>query len=98
MEPDRFLWRSHAACREKPTKWFVPDRINAPEVLNAKKICASCEVRSPCLEFALEVRVDSPTGWSEGIWAGTTEKDRQLIRALMAGRTYQEFKNGARSA
>lgn len=91
-------WRSHAACREKDISWFIPERTNDPDIYRAKKICNSCEVRSDCLEWALETHVDSPTGRPEGIYGGTTDKERLLIRALMGGQRYEDVKRGATSS
>jgi WhiB family redox-sensing transcriptional regulator len=39
----------------------------------AKAVCASCPVRTQCLEYALE------TG-QEGIWGGKTEDERRSLR------------------
>jgi WhiB family redox-sensing transcriptional regulator len=39
----------------------------------AKRICATCPVKEPCLEYALEYRID------HGVWGGTTERQRRRI-------------------
>ena len=39
----------------------------------AKRICADCPVKEPCLEYALEQRID------HGVWGGTSERQRRRI-------------------
>lgn len=48
----------------------------------AKQICARCEVRSDCLEYALRVREN------HGIWGGLNEMERRVLlrrREVAAG-------------
>ena len=54
---------------------FHPARgeyTNAP-----KSACAVCPVRSACLDYALT------TGQKFGIWGGTSERERRLLRREM---------------
>jgi hypothetical protein len=54
--------------------FFLPDTPGAtryPTVLAG--ICASCEAKTECLEYALKWDVD-------GYWGGTTEADRRRLR------------------
>jgi WhiB family redox-sensing transcriptional regulator len=44
------------------------------QIESAKRVCNECEVREPCLEFALESNQDS------GVWGGTSEEERRAIR------------------
>ena len=44
----------------------------------AKDLCFTCEFRKPCLEYALSF----PSSM-EGIWGGTTAKERKKIRQEM---------------
>jgi WhiB family redox-sensing transcriptional regulator len=39
----------------------------------ARKICATCPAIEPCLEYALENRID------HGVWGGTSERERRRI-------------------
>ena len=39
----------------------------------AKSICATCPVRTPCLDFALEIREP------HGIWGGLNESERRAL-------------------
>ena len=56
---------------------FFPCRGEPAEP--ARRICASCPVRQPCLEFALS------HGITHGIWGGLTERDRRALRTRHAG-------------
>jgi WhiB family transcriptional regulator, redox-sensing transcriptional regulator len=70
-------WRVDAACATMDTLIFFPIGETgpaAPQVVLAKKICASCPVREECLEFAIA------TIQNDGIWGGTTEDERRLIK------------------
>lgn len=77
-------------------KWFVPDRVNDPNILRAKKICDKCSVRESCLEDALmnDRGLDGEAP-GLGVRGGSTWKERQTIKLFMAGRTYQQFRNEA---
>ena len=61
-------WALLAACRGKSIDWFYPKSGRRP--LQALKLCESCEVRSDCLEYALE----NHQHW--GVWGGMTERQR----------------------
>ena len=65
-------WRSRAACRGTDLNVFFPGRGESAEP--ARRICAGCPVRQPCLEFALS------HGEVHGIWGGLTERDRRALR------------------
>jgi WhiB family transcriptional regulator, redox-sensing transcriptional regulator len=66
-------WRQRAACRGIDPEVFYP--TSDEEADEAKRICAQCPVREPCLEYALAHRE------REGVWGGATERERRrLIR------------------
>jgi WhiB family redox-sensing transcriptional regulator len=66
-------WRNRAACRGLDPEVFFP--TSEDEAEEARSICAMCAVRQMCLEHALVHREH------EGIWGGTTERERRrLIR------------------
>jgi WhiB family transcriptional regulator, redox-sensing transcriptional regulator len=70
-------WRTEAACSTMDTLIFFPIGETgpaAPQVALAKKVCTSCPVREQCLEFAIA------TIQNDGIWGGTTEDERRLIK------------------
>lgn len=65
-----------AACRDDdPELFFVAGdedaRANKAQVTEAKKVCATCRVRSACLDWAIE------SGQDVGIWGGLTPRERR---------------------
>jgi WhiB family redox-sensing transcriptional regulator len=80
-------WQRLAACRgEDSAYYFAPSYFEkraeklARESV-AKRICAACPVREPCLDFALATRE------AHGVWGGLNETERRAIlkrRALEA--------------
>ena len=72
-------WQDRAACRLIPVELFFPPAEQ--EVDEAKSVCASCEVRQPCLEFAIAA------GERFGVWGGLTPQER---RSLIAKRRARE--------
>ena len=42
-------------------------------VEQARKVCADCPVKEPCLEYALTHRID------HGVWGGASERERRRI-------------------
>ena len=58
-------------CRtELPSVFFPSDGVGV-EV--ARRICADCPVKAPCLEYALRNGID------HGVWGGTSERERRRI-------------------
>jgi hypothetical protein len=54
--------------------FFTPDNsIVYRDIREVKALCDVCPMQDPCLEYALHVNV-------VGIWGGTTEHQRRLIR------------------
>lgn len=75
VAPD--AWRSEAACRDTDPDLFFPVGTTGPaidQIAQAKEVCGECDVREPCLEFALSTNQDS------GIWGGTSEEERRKLR------------------
>lgn len=64
-------WRTRAACQGLDPSIFYPG--SDEEADEAKAICAACEVRETCLEYALSNRE------RDGVWGGCTEKERRRI-------------------
>lgn len=64
-------WMAEGNCNNHPPTVFFPSDGVGVEV--AKKICATCPVQEPCLEYALENRID------HGVWGGTSERGRRRI-------------------
>lgn len=74
-QPD--AWREHAACRDTDPDLFFPVGTTGPaleQIAQAKSVCAECEAKDPCLEFALATNQDA------GIWGGTSEEERRQLR------------------
>jgi WhiB family redox-sensing transcriptional regulator len=70
-------WRNEASCRDVDPDLFFPigtTGIAIDQVDAAKRICASCSVREPCLEFALASNQDA------GVWGGLTEDERRTLK------------------
>ncbi len=69
-------WADDAACANSlfPDAWFATDSKNA-DTAYAKSVCALCDVKSDCLQFALEI---GPSA-AQGIWGQTTEEQRRQI-------------------
>jgi WhiB family transcriptional regulator, redox-sensing transcriptional regulator len=72
-------WAERALCAgADPDAWF-PDRSRRQSLTLAKRICGHCPVRAECLDYALS-GADTWAGISNGIWGGTTPRDRAQIR------------------
>ena len=70
-------WRDESACRDTDPDLFFPVGTTGPaieQIANAKSVCGTCDVKQPCLEFALSTNQDS------GIWGGTSEEERRKLR------------------
>jgi WhiB family redox-sensing transcriptional regulator len=64
-------WMARGLCANVPPSRFFPSDGAGVEV--ARKICAECPVKEPCLEYALEQRID------HGVWGGCSERERRRI-------------------
>ena len=70
-------WRNDAACLNADSDLFFPISMtgrSTQQIAHAKAICARCQVRPQCLDFA---RANDPL---YGIWGGTTPAERQRER------------------
>jgi len=64
-------WMLEAKCRGRaPTDFFPSDGVGVEQ---ARKVCADCPVKEPCLEYALTYRID------HGVWGGASERERRRI-------------------
>ena len=71
-DPDSITaWMADGNCRLHPPATFFPS--DGVGVDRARKICKDCPVKSTCLEFALEERID------HGVWGGCSERERRRI-------------------
>ena len=76
-------WDDEASCQGIDPEVFFPDRPS-DRALAAKAICRGCPVRTACLEFALETRLD------HGVWGGLTEVERRSLRRSRQRRARRE--------
>ena len=64
-------WMARGNCAdEDPARFFPSDGVGV-EV--ARRICATCPVTEPCLEYALDHRIE------HGVWGGHSERSRRRI-------------------
>jgi WhiB family transcriptional regulator, redox-sensing transcriptional regulator len=66
-------WRQQARCRGADSELFYPAGEDLAAAEPAKRICARCPVREPCLEYALATRE------KHGVWGGLTERERRRV-------------------
>jgi WhiB family redox-sensing transcriptional regulator len=73
--PARFAarWRELAACRGTDLGVFFPERGESAEA--ARRVCAACPVRQPCLDYAITNRI------VHGVWGGLTERERRALQS-----------------
>jgi WhiB family redox-sensing transcriptional regulator len=63
-------WGAYAVCRgTAPDELFVEGAAQN----RAKTVCSGCLVRTECLAFALDRRIE------HGIWGGMTERERRAL-------------------
>jgi WhiB family transcriptional regulator, redox-sensing transcriptional regulator len=71
-DDDPLAWQTDSLCAQTDPEAFFPEKGGSTR--DAKKICTSCEVRSRCLEYALE------NDERFGIWGGLSERERRKLR------------------
>jgi len=64
-------WQKEGNCITMENDIFFPSK--GRDVDYAKSICADCPVKSTCLEFAIDNKID------KGVWGGTSERERRKI-------------------
>jgi WhiB family redox-sensing transcriptional regulator len=71
-------WRQLAACARPGVdpELFFPGSSETGKTRQAKRICADCAVKAPCLADALS----RPANADHGIYGGTTPQQRSQIR------------------
>lgn len=65
-------WQADALCAQTDPEAFFPEKGGSTR--DAKKICAQCEVKAECLEYALT------NDERFGIWGGLSERERRRLR------------------
>jgi WhiB family redox-sensing transcriptional regulator len=81
-------WRSQARCVGTDPDFFFPLGASGEPLAQAeaaKQVCGQCGVQALCLQYALE------TNQTTGVWGGTNEDERRVIRRtwVRAGRPTQ---------
>jgi WhiB family transcriptional regulator, redox-sensing transcriptional regulator len=70
--PEESGWQERALCAQTDPEAFFPEKGGSTR--EAKKICTGCEVKSECLEYALE------HDERFGIWGGLSERERRRLK------------------
>lgn len=87
LTPNKFLsicneddaWRDRASCSSTSPELFFPigtTGLALDQIKTARSVCATCEVQTECLEFALMTNQDT------GVWGGTSEEERRKLRKV----------------
>lgn len=76
---DRAEWMADSNCRGSDPNLFFPHPTEFDVAAKAKAICRACDVQAECLAYALNNNED-------GIWGGTSERERRRIRRAAAGK------------
>jgi WhiB family redox-sensing transcriptional regulator len=97
-------WMERGKCRTTGANpdWFYPEQGQRSHVTAAKFCCAGCPVNSQCLDFALS-NMDIWEVGREGIWGGTTAKERVKMLAdagllVRSGHGYRTGRSKSRVA
>mgnify|MGYP006286026699 FL=1 len=73
---DAVAWHDRALCAQTDPEAFFPEKGGSTR--EAKRVCASCEVRAECLEYALA------NDERFGIWGGLSERERRRVKRTQA--------------
>lgn len=65
-------WMGEAICAQTDSEAFFPEKGGTTKP--AKQICATCPVRSQCLEYAMD------HDERFGVWGGLSERERRKLR------------------
>ncbi|WP_200936693.1 WhiB family transcriptional regulator [Frigoribacterium sp. Leaf186] len=71
-DENQLAWQVDSLCAQTDPEAFFPEKGGSTR--DAKKICASCDVRAQCLEYALQ------NDERFGIWGGLSERERRKLR------------------
>lgn len=70
-------WRADALCAEIDLEIFFPGK-GGDGAREARAVCTLCQVRAECLQFALDVELDS---YRYGIYGGLNPRERSELAA-----------------
>ncbi|MCW2163841.1 transcription factor WhiB [Microbacterium hydrothermale] len=71
-EENTLAWQTDALCSQTDPEAFFPEKGGSTR--DAKRICTSCDVKSECLEYALQ------NDERFGIWGGLSERERRKLK------------------
>lgn len=71
-DDNALAWQTDALCSQTDPEAFFPEKGGSTR--DAKRICTSCDVRSECLEYALQ------NDERFGIWGGLSERERRKLK------------------
>ncbi len=74
-------WRERAKCLTEDPDLFFPIGTSMSasfQLTRAKKVCSECEVRLPCLQWAID------QGIEHGVWGGLSEDERRSLKRRSA--------------
>jgi predicted Fe-S protein YdhL (DUF1289 family) len=79
-------WRERAVCAQTDPDAFFPEKGQSTR--EAKRVCAGCEVRSECLQYALD------NDERFGVWGGLSERERRAWRRVRRSETASDARPG----
>lgn len=65
-------WQDRALCAQTDPEAFFPEKGGSTR--EAKRVCRTCDVRTECLEYALQ------HDERFGIWGGLSERERRRLK------------------
>ncbi|WP_116282027.1 WhiB family transcriptional regulator [Subtercola boreus] len=72
VDDNPLAWQTDSLCAQTDPEAFFPEKGGSTR--DAKRICQTCEVKSQCLEYALQ------NDERFGIWGGLSERERRKLR------------------
>ncbi|MBO3724575.1 WhiB family transcriptional regulator [Actinomyces bowdenii] len=72
LDEGPLAWQERALCAQTDPEAFFPEKGGSTR--EAKRVCATCEVREECLEYALA------NDERFGIWGGLSERERRKLK------------------
>lgn len=72
VEENTLAWQTDALCSQTDPEAFFPEKGGSTR--DAKRICTSCDVKTECLEYALQ------NDERFGIWGGLSERERRKLK------------------
>jgi WhiB family redox-sensing transcriptional regulator len=71
-EGEESAWQDRALCAQTDPEAFFPEKGGSTR--EAKKVCQACDVRTDCLQWAVD------TDQRFGIWGGLSERERRSLK------------------